>query len=186
MIKGKKARAEYKPKYKMLVGLLLLASGTYAALFYAAEALSERDYSGIADPQLRVGYCMWSNTSIPEKYSLAESIARPPESEVFIVVLSHALAGEATEQKRTAIRALKERDELRRRAITLSFRVADYCGFGKLTWPPGVTLLDIHTRWLYHDPTYLFFLDRVRAEPDEADRVYYALRGSGARTRGTN
>jgi hypothetical protein len=66
-----------KSYFRVLIGLLLLSSGAYAALFYTAEALSERDYSGIADPQLRAGYCMLSNTSVPEKYLHAESTAHP-------------------------------------------------------------------------------------------------------------
>ena len=54
------------PGYKPLFGLLLLAFSSYSSLFYVEEVLSERDYSGITDPQLRVGYCMLCNTSIPE------------------------------------------------------------------------------------------------------------------------
>lgn len=178
--------AGIKPKYRVLIGLLLLASGFDAVLFYAAEALSARDYSGIADPQLRVAYCMLSNTSIPEKYLLAESTAHPPDLKVLFVVMSHALGGEITEQKKAAIRALRERDELRLRAIRSSFRVADSCGYREVTWPPGTTSLDITVKWLQHDSTFSFFLERVRSEPDAADRVYYELGGPKARPRGTN
>lgn len=170
----------------MLIGLLLLASGAYATLFYTAETLSERDYSGIADPQLRVGYCMLSNTSIPEKYLLAESTAHPPDLDVLLVVMPHALGGEITEQKKAAIRALRERDELRRRVITSSFRVADSCGYREVTWPPGTTPLDINIKWLQYDSTFSFFLERVKAEPDAADRVYDALGGPKARARGNS
>jgi hypothetical protein len=175
-----------KPKYRVLIALLLLGSGADAALFYAAEGLSARDYSGIADPQLRVGYCMVSNTSIPEKYLLAESTARSLDFEVLLVVMSHALGGENTEQKKAAIRALRERDELRLRAIRSSFRVAVFCGYQQVSWPPGVTPLDISTKWLQHDSTFSFFLEKVRSEPDAADRVYYELGGPKARPRGTN
>ena len=173
----------YKPKYKVLIGLLSLVSGVYAALFYAADALSERDYSGITDPQLRVGYCMVSNTFIPEKYLLAETTARPPDLEMFSVVMPHALGGVITEQKKAALLALRERNELRTRAIRSSFRVADDCGYRKVTWPPGITPLDINIKWLQDDSTFLFFLERVRAEPDAADRVYDALGRSKARAR---
>ena len=175
-----------KPKYRVLIGLLLLASGFDAVLFYTVEALSARDYSGIADPQLRVGYCMLSNASIPEKYLLAESTAHPPDLKVLLVVMPHALRGEITEQKKAAIRALRERDELRRRAITASFRVAVFCGYQQVSWPLGVTPLDISTKWLRHDSTFSFFLEKVRSEPDAADRVYYELGGPKARPRGTN
>lgn len=166
----------YSPRYRVLVGLLSLASGVYAALFYAAEAMSERDYSGISDPQLRVGYCMVSSTFNPEKYLLAESAVRPPDFKIFAVVMPHALAGVITEQKRAALLALRERDELRTRAVRLSFRLAEYCGYDKVAWPAGTLPLDISMKWLQHDSTYMFFLEKIKAEPDAADRVYNALR----------
>lgn len=171
----------YKPRYKLLIGLLSLASGVYAALFYATEAMSERDFSVIADPRLRVGYCMVSNTSNPEKYLLAETTVRSPYFKLSSVVMPHALRGEITEEKKAALLALKERDELRLRAVTLSFRVADYCGYRDVAWPPETTPLDISLKWLQHDSTFLFFLERVRAEPDAADRVYDALDRSKAK-----
>ena len=178
--------AGFKPKYKVLLGLLLLISGFDAILFYAAEAMSARDYSRIADPQLRVGYCMLSNLSIPEKYLLAESTAHPPDLKVLTVVMSHATGGEFTEQNVAAIRALRERDELRLRAIRSSFRVAITCGYQGINWPPEITPLVISTKWLQHDSTYAFFLEKVRSEPDEADRVYYELAGPKARPRGAS
>jgi hypothetical protein len=175
-----------KSNIRVLIGILLLASGAYAAVFYATEALSERDYSGIADPQLRVGYCMLSNTSIPEKYLLAESAAHPPNLEVHLVVMPHALRGEITEQKKAAIWALKARDELRQWAIRSSFRVAGICGYWEVAWPPKTTPLDITTKLLQYDSTFSYFLERVRADPDAADRVYDALGGAKARTRGNS
>ena len=175
-----------KSNIRVLIGLLLLSSGAYAALFYTAEALSERDYSGIADPQLRAGYCMLSNTSVPEKYLLAESTAHPPNIEVLLVVMPHALRGEITEQKKAAIWALRERDELRHRAIKSSFRVAGICGYWEITWPPKVTPLDITTKLLQYDSTFSYFLERVKADPDAADRVYEALGGAKASARGNS
>jgi hypothetical protein len=164
----------------------LLLSGVDAILLYAAEALSARDYSRIADPQLRVGYCMLSNTSIPEKYLLAESIGHPPDLKVLTVVMSDALGGIFSEQKVAAIRALRERDELRLRAIRSSFRVAVPCGYQGVKWPPETTPLVVSTKWLQHDSTFAYFLEKVRAEPDAADRVYYELAGPKARPRGTS
>lgn len=175
-----------KSYFRVLIGLLLLSSGAYAALFYTAEALSERDYSGIADPQLRAGYCMLSNTSVPEKYLHAESTAHPPNIEVLLVVMPHALRGEITEQKKAAIWALRERDELRHRAIKSSFRVAGICGYWGVTWPPKTTPLDITTKLLQYDSTFSYFLERVKADPDAADRVYDALIGAKARARGSS
>ncbi len=173
----------YKPKYKALIGLLSLVSGVYAALFYAAEALSERDYSGIADPQLRVGYCMVSNTFNPEKYLLAETTARSPDFKMFSVVMPHVLGGVITDEKKAALLAMKEREELRSRAVRSSFRVADSCGYRTVTWPPGTTPLDINMKWLQNDSTFLFFLKKLGAEPDAAVRLYDALGQSQGRTR---
>ena len=173
-----------KSKFRVLIGLLLLASGAYAAAFYTTEVLSERDYSRIADPQLRAGYCMLSNTSVPEKYLLAESTAHPPNLEVLLVVMPHALRGEITEQKKAAIWALRARDELRQRAMSTSFRVAGICGYWEVAWPQKATPLDIATKLLQYDSTFSYFLERVRADPDAADRVYEALVGAKAKTRG--
>ena len=165
----------YKPQYKVLIGLLSLVSGAYAALFYAADAMSGRDYSAIADPRLRVGYCMALNTFTPDKYLLAETTAREPKIEMYLVVMPHALAGVITEQKKAALQALRERDELRVHAIRSSFRVAEDCGYRKFAWPEGTTPLDISIKWLRDDPTFRYFLERVKATPDAADQVYDAL-----------
>jgi hypothetical protein len=165
-----------RTRFSLLAGLLALVCGVYAALFYAAEAMSERDYSAISDPQLRVGYCMVSSTFHSDKYLLAESAVRSPDLKMFSVVMPHALAGVITDQKRAAILALRERDELRTRAVRLSFRLAEYCGYEKVAWPAGTLPLDISMKWLQHDSTYLFFLEMIKAEPDAADRLYDALR----------
>jgi hypothetical protein len=170
----------HKPRYKVLVGLLSVVAGVYGALFYGAEAMSERDYSGIPDLQLRVGYCMVSNTSNPDKYMFAETAARPPDFAVFSAVMPYALRGVITEQKRAAILALRERDELRLRAVRWSLRAADTCGYGNVAWPPGTAPLDISMKWLAHDSTYRFFLERVKSEPDAAALVYDALKQSDA------
>lgn len=170
----------------MLVGLLLLVAGADAALFYTIESVSERDYSAIADPQLRVGYCMVANTTLPEKYLLAESAARPEDPEVVTVVMSHALAGDITAEKQSALLALKVRAELRQRAIRSSFLAAESCGYRQVSWPPQATPLDTSLKWLHYDSTFSFFLAKVRAEPDAADRLYGLLRSPGAEERSTN
>jgi hypothetical protein len=174
---------EYRPKYKLLTGLLSLVFGGYASMFYAAEALSERDYSGIADPQLRVGYCMASKTLNPEKYLLAETIARSPDLEMYMVVMPQVLGGVITEQKKAALLALRERDELRARASISSFQLADSCGFRDVAWSPGTTPLDINIKWLKNDATFLYFLEKLAAEPDAAVRFYNALGRSKGSTR---
>jgi hypothetical protein len=164
------------PFHTLLAGALAIVVGVYAGLFYVAEAMSERDYSGIGDPQLRVGYCMVSNTFNSDKYLLAESAVRSPDLKMFSIVMPHALAGVITDQKRAALLALREREELRTRAVRLSFRLAEHCGYEKVAWPAGTLPLDISVKWLQHDSTYLFFLEKIKAEPDAADRVYDALR----------
>ena len=164
-----------RTRYSLLAGLLALASGVYATLFYAAEAMSERDYSGIKDPQLRVGYCMMSNTSNTDKYLLAETTIRSPDIEMYRIVMPYALAGAGTVQKRAALIALRERDELRARAVRVSFSLADYCKYRTIAWPQGSTPLDVSFKWLRHDTTFQFFLEKVKAEPDAAARVYDTL-----------
>jgi hypothetical protein len=164
-----------KTRYSLLAGLLALASGAYATLFYAAEAMSERDYSGIKDPQLRVGYCMMSSTSNTDKYLLAETTIRSPDIEIYRIVMPYALAGAVTLQKRAALMALRERDELRTRAVRLSFSLAEFCDYRNIAWPKGTTPLDVSFKWLRHDSTFRFFLEKVKAEPDAAARVYDAL-----------
>jgi hypothetical protein len=161
-------------RYSLLAGLAL-ASGAYATLFYAAEAMSERDYSGIKDPQLRVGYCMMSNTSNTDKYLLAETAIRSPDIEMYRIVMPYALGGAVTVQKRSALMALRERDELRARAVRLSFYLAEYCEYRNIAWPQGSTPLDVSFKWLRHDTTFQFFLEKVKAEPDAAARVYDAV-----------
>lgn len=164
-----------RTRYPLLAGLLALASGAYATLFYAAEAMSQRDYSDIKDPQLRVGYCMMSSTSNTDKYLLAETTIRSPDFEMYRIVMPYALAGAVTVQKRAALVALRERDEIRTRAVRLSFSLAEYCDYRNIAWPQGTTPLDVSFKWLRHDSTFRFFLEKVKAEPDAAARIYDAL-----------
>jgi hypothetical protein len=173
-------RTRRDPLHAALAGALSIVAGVYAGLFYAADTVSQRDYSAIKDPQLRVGYCMASNTYNPDKYVFAETTVRSPDIALSAVVMPHALGGVITDQKRAALLALRERDELRVRALRLSFRVADYCGFRAVDWPPGTTPLDISVKWLQHDSTFLFYVERVRSEPDAADRIYRTLAQSSS------
>ncbi|HKA60681.1 MAG TPA: hypothetical protein VKD28_18840 [Gemmatimonadales bacterium] len=173
-------RSGRDPMHSALAGALAIVTGLYAGLFYAADTVSERDYSAIKDPQLRVGYCMASNTYNPDKYVFAETTVRSPDLTLYSVVMPHALGGVITEQKRAALLALRERDELRVRALRLSFRLADYCGFRAVDWPPGTTPLDVSVKWLQHDSTFLFYVERVRGEPDAADRTYRTLAQSSS------
>jgi hypothetical protein len=170
----------------MLVGLLLVVAGADVALFYAIESVSARDYSVIADPQLRVGYCMVASTTLSEKYLLAESAARPEDPEVVTLVMSHALAGEISEEKQSALLALKVRAELKQRAIRSSFLAAESCGYRQVSWPSQVTPLDTSLKWLQYDSTFSFFMAKVRAEPDAAERFYRLLQSPGAEERNTN
>jgi hypothetical protein len=110
---------------------------------------------------------------------VAETAARPPDLELFLAVTPYALAGVITEQKQAALLALRERDELRGRAVRWSLQAANACGYENVAWPPGTGALDISMKWLRHDSTYLYFVERVRSEPDAAARVYQAMQASG-------
>lgn len=165
------------PRYKPLLGFLLLAFSAYSSLFYVEEVLSHRDYSVISQPELRVGYCIATSISILEKHALAETVARPPDDDMFSAVISQALLGEVTEQKQAALRALKERDELRRRAVKVVLDVAEKCGYDRVTWSPGDAPFKIAEKWLQNDATFSFFLETAKKPgPDEAARFYDSLR----------
>ncbi len=164
---------QYQWRRKFLLSCLLAALLAYSGLYYVEEMLSHRDYSLIANVEARVGYCMATSVSSLEKYALAQSIARPSSSELFSIVVSYSLAGEVTALTQGALRALKERDELRRRATQIVLRVADNCGFDRSALPANVSPWKITERWLKHDDGFSFFLNRVKQSgPDEAEQVY--------------
>lgn len=144
-----------------------------SSLFYVEDVLSRRDYSVIPHAETRVAYCMLTGVAAHEKHVFAQSVARPADSQFFSVVLSEALAGEITAQKRAALRDIRERDELRRRATHATLRVANECGYDGIGWQARVTPWSIMERWLQHDGGYAFFLRRARqAGPDAAEHLY--------------
>lgn len=172
---------QYQPRYKLLLACLLTVFSAYSGLYYVEKMLSRRDYSLIANAEARVGYCMATSLSSHEKHAFAESVVRPNSNELFSTVLSYSLTGEITAQKHGAIRALKERDELRRRATQIALRVADDCGFDQSGLAADISLWKITERWLNHDQAFSFFLDRAKQSgPDEAEQAYrMALRKAG-------
>lgn len=164
---------KYQPRYKLLLSCLLTVFLAYSGLYYVEKMLSRRDYSLIVDAEARVGYCIATSLLSYEKYTLAQSIARPNGSELYSIVLSYSLAGEVTAQKQGAIRALKERDELRRRATQIAIRIADDCGYDRSALPADVSPWKITERWLNHDDGFSFFLNRAnQSVPDEAEQIY--------------
>ena len=159
---------------------LLAAFMAYSGLFYVEEVLSQRDYSAIPSVEVRVAYCMVTSVSSYEKYTFAQSIARPNDSDLFAVVLSATLTGEVTTQKQGAIRSLRERDELRRRAMQFVFRTADKCNYDQITWRAGVSPWKIMERWLQYDAGFSFFLANAKQSgPDAAEQLYRLARKVG-------
>lgn len=171
---------QYQPRYKPLLSCLVTVFLAYSMLYYVEQALSRRDYSLIPNAETRVGYCMAASVSPYEKHTLAQSIARPNSSEVYSIVLAYSLVGEVTPQKRGAIRALREREELRQRATQIALRAADHCGYDRIALAPDLSPWKIMERWLSHDNGFAFFLDRAKLlDPDEAEQAYRsALRKS--------
>lgn len=151
--------------------LLLLVLANYGVLTYLREELSTRDYSTIPDPRNRVGYCMLSNLTAADKYLLAETAARPPDFGIFSAVMSLSGRALSRQEMRFAIRALKYRDELRERAHRLSHAAAAACGYWELKWPSHITPLDIQLKWVQFDATYSHFIERIRSDPDAAERA---------------
>ena len=152
----------------------------YSGLVFVEEVLSRRDYSAIPSVEVRVAYCMVTSVSSYEKHTLAQSIARPSNSDLFSVVLSETLSGEVTSQKQDAIRAVRERDELRRRAMQLVLRIADQCNYDKITWRADVSPWKIMERWLNYDTGFSFFLARAKQTgPDAAEQLYRLARTVG-------
>ena len=174
-------RPAYQPRYKLLLTCLLAVLLAYSGLYPVEEMLSRRDYSSIVNVEMRVGYCMATSLSSYEKHTFAQSIARPSSNELYSTVLSYALAGEVIAQKLGAIRALRERDELRRRATQIALRLADDCGYDQSGLPAHVSPWGITERWLDHDDGFSFFLNRAKqSAPDEAEQAYrLVLRKAG-------
>ena len=172
---------QYQPRYKLLLSCLVTVGLAYSALYYVEEILTRRDYSSIVNAEARVGYCMATSLSSYEKHTFAQSIARPSSNELYSTVLSYALADEVTAQKLGAIRALRERDELRRRATQIALRLADDCGYDQSGLPAHVSPWGITERWLNHDDGFSFFLNRAKqSAPDEAEQAYrLVLRKAG-------
>jgi hypothetical protein len=150
---------------------LVLAAGAYAGLVGAHRSLLERDYSAIADPHARVGYCMASSLFHGEKSTIAESLARPADPELYRRILPKIMSGEATRDKVLAGRALFDRDELRARSALILSRVAKQCGHETAATTQREELLALAVVWLERDLTFLSMYAQSRARmPDAADR----------------
>ena len=160
----------------LLSVLLSVVLINYGALAYYRDVLATRDYSSIPNLQDRVGYCMMSNTTLPDSYLLAETTAYAPTFEIYKAVLSLSLEAKGRLEAQNAMKAFKVREQLRERAHALSVRAASRCGFWKVKWPEGVTPLDVNLKWQRFDSTFWYFLSRLRAEPDAAERLYKSMR----------
>ena len=170
---------QYQPRYRALLLTLLLAFLAYAGLFHIEDVLSQRNYSAIPGVEVRIAYCMLTNLSPYEKYVLAQSVSLSSDPTFYSAVLTEALSGEVTDLKRAAIGALKERDEIQRRAMQLVLRVADKCEYEKIPWRAEVSALKILERWIQYDPGYLFFVAKAKRAPDAAEQLYRLRRKAG-------
>jgi hypothetical protein len=112
----------------VLASALVLAAAAYTGLVGAHRTLLERDYSSISDPVARMGYCMASSLFHGEKSTIAESLARPSDPDLFRRVMPRIMSGQVTTDKVLAGRALFERDERRERSDRILSRVATHCG----------------------------------------------------------
>jgi hypothetical protein len=157
-----------KQRLSLLTGLLLLAVAAHGGLFWFQNHFQQRDFSPIADPVARAGYCMAASLAANEKIDLADSLVRSPDRALFARVMSLALSGEVTAEKLAASRALLERDELRARSARAVARVAEKCGWHRLRQIPGGAPQDLVLRWLQNDATFLAMLAQARQRPPDA------------------
>jgi hypothetical protein len=168
-------------RYGFLVAVLGVLGGADLSLFYLEEAYSRRDYSTIPVATLRTAYCMSATATPYEKRVIADSLARPPEDQLFAIVLPYALVGEVTPEKRAAMRALLDRAESRGRATQHAVRLANACGYDDAAWAPGQTPLAVAATWLQRDAQFRSYVESgKRNEPDAAWQMYTMLQKSPA------
>lgn len=159
----------------LLPVLLVLVLLNFGGMTYLREALSQRDYSVIPDPRNRVAYCMLSNTTDDDRNLLAETAARPPDFDMYSAVMSLSRDAQDRKEVRSAIGALTKRDNMRALAHKVSHALAAGCGYWQLEWPANMSPLEVSLNWLQFDPTYSRLVDRFRAHPDAAQRLWIAL-----------
>lgn len=158
-------------KLALLIGLLVFGFCEYYAVEYAQAWLDEPDYSSIPVADMRVGYCMMQRLNIKHKSMIADTMLRPPSEDMAAVVLPVAMNGPRSEEKRSALLALRQRQDLRLQAEQAVNDEAGWCGFWRGGVTPGVTPLEMATNWLSHDPAYIAFLKTGRTR-DAASAFY--------------
>ena len=167
-----------RPRTTVLAGALVLAAAAYTGLVGAHRTLLERDYSSISDPAARMGYCMASSLFHGEKSTIAESLARPSDPDLFRRIMPRIMSGQVTTDKVLAGRALFERDELRERSDRILSRVATHCGLEAEHRAQREEILKLAVTWLRRDLAFLSMHAQSQARlPDAAER--FASVGSG-------
>ena len=159
----------------LLSVLAFLVLLNFVGLSYLREALTTRDYSMIPDPRNRVAYCMLSNITDADRNLLAETTAHPPDFDMYSRVMSLPRDAQDRKEVRSAIGALRKRDDLRALAHKASHAVAATCGYWQVKWPENISPLDVSLSWLQLDSTYLRLVDRFRSSPDAAQRLWIQL-----------
>ena len=159
----------------LLSVLLVLVLLNFGGMTYLREALSQRDYSVVPDPNNRVAFCMLSSITDEDRNLFAETTARPPDFDMYSAVMSLPRDAQDRQEVRSAIGALTKRDNMRALAHKVSHAAAAVCGYWQIKWPEGISPLEVSLNWLQFDSTYSRLVDRFRAHPDAAQRLWMTL-----------
>jgi hypothetical protein len=171
-----------KIRLPILTSLLFMAVAAHGGLYWFQNYFQRRDFSPIAAPRVRVGYCMAASLAPNEKIEFANSIARPPDRALFASVMAVALIGEVTPEKLSASRALLERDELRSRSVRTLNRVAEKCGYFDAKNGVPEPAEELALKWLEHDPAFIAVLEEARRRPPDAAARMSVVVQQAART----
>lgn len=142
----------------LLITLLALGLAGHYGFEHVQSWLREPDYSQNPDGNARVGYCMVRRFTVNQKSIIADTQLRPPSEELSAAVLPVAMDGLQSDEARKALRALRQRQEIRQQAEQVVNAAAESCGFWGAGVALGVTPLDLATKWLSHDAAFTAFL----------------------------
>jgi hypothetical protein len=167
-------RARRRLQYAFLIGGAFVLSAVDLSMFYAEETLARRDFSTIPEHNQRAGYCMAVTATAAQKRLIADVATPPPDEQLFATIMPFALVGEVTEDKASAMQALKQRVDRRGRANEHAVRLAVVCQYDKGEWRLGETPLTVVQNWLKSDAQYMDFLRVAHRSAPDAARVLYA------------
>lgn len=168
----------------ILVILISLFVGGYVGARLYKRELERRDFSGIPQPEVRVGYCITTLASTYQKRVIAETTVRPPDERLFDAVLVHAVSGEVSAEKSAAVKALRTRADAREHALQHAVWLAESCGYRQ----SGLVQLmpfELVVKWLRYDSEFQRFRDEyTRQRPDAALIFYDGLMRAAAESAG--